>query len=235
MTAEMRIESICIMLHEYDQHTGNRGAEGVISAPEKWVDSTYFPFYAAAASMLIEARASMDTHRTGAAGTLAAFKRIIKNCGNSTMKGVFERGGRFCVCDGYRLIRSNADFSSLSHIETTFDAEKLLNESAGNRHPVQLPTVAELKTWLSNYKAKHGHGYGTKALKGALEPYILTYGNGEKIGVNPVYLLDMLQALPGCTATAKSPVSPLYFSAENGDGLLLPVRLKEKAEEKKAA
>lgn len=125
------------MLHEFDQHTGNRGAEGVISSPEKWVDSTYFPFYAAAAEMLIEARASMDTHRTGSAGTLAAFKRIIKSCENSAMKGVFERGGRFCVCDGYRLIRSNVDFSSVPHIETTFDAEKVMNSAAEKRQQLR--------------------------------------------------------------------------------------------------
>lgn len=232
MNAEMRIASICVMLHEFDQHTGNRGAEGVISSPEKWVDSTYFPFYAAA-EMLIEARASMDTHRTGSAGTLAAFKRIIKSCENSAMKGVFERGGRFCVCDGYRLIRSNVDFSSVPHIETTFDAEKVMNSAAENRHPLQLPTVAELKTWLANYKAKNGSSYGTK--KAPRTPYILTFGNGQEIGVNPVYLLDMLQALPGCTATAKNPLSAIYFSAENGDGIVLPVRLKAKPQEEKAA
>lgn len=220
------------MLHEYDLHTGSNAADGVISNPEKWLDSLHFPFYAAAAEMLIEARARMDSCN-GSAGTLAAFKRIIKNCQNAPMKGIFERGGRFCVCDGYRLVRSNADFSSLAHIETTLDAEKLLNESAGNRHPVQLPTVAELKTWLANFKAKEGYSYGAK--KAPRTPYILTYGNGEKIGVNPVYLLDMLQALPGCTATAKGPVSPLYFTASNGDGLLLPVHLRAESESKKAA
>lgn len=46
------------------------------------------------------------------------------------------------------------------------------------------------------------------------------------IHVNPQYLIDMIQALPGCTAyKPQSQTSPIYFEAPNGDdGILLPVR-----------
>ena len=54
MTNETMYSHICAMLQEYDLHTGNRGADGVISNPENWVGSEYFPFYASAAALLIE-------------------------------------------------------------------------------------------------------------------------------------------------------------------------------------
>lgn len=232
MTNEQKMQNICTMLHEFDLHTGNRAAEGVIANPEKWLDSTYFPFYAAAAEMLLEVRASMDKTSTKA-GTLSAIRRISKACPREDMRGIFQQGGRFCVCDGYRLLRLNADISSIPHIETSFDAEKAMSNSSENPHPLQLPSVADLKAWIASNKARFG-----KAWNPGKAPYILTYGNGKEIGVNAKYLIDMLQALPGCTAAAKSPVSAIYFSAENGDGILLPVRLESKqaqTKEKKAA
>lgn len=232
MTNQQKMESICTMLHEYDLHTGNRAAEGVIANPEKWLDSAYFPFYAAAAEMLIEVRASMDK-TISKSGTLAAIRRIAKNCNREDMRGIFQQGGRFCICDGYRLLRLNTDISSIPHVETNFDAERAMGDSSENPHPLQLPSIADLKAWISDHKTRFG-----KSWKPWKDPYILTYGDGEKICVNAQYLIDMLQALPGCTAAVKSPVSPIYFSAENGDGVLLPVRLESKqarAGEKKAA
>jgi hypothetical protein len=44
----------------------------------------------------------------------------------------------------------------------------------------------------------------------------------------------MLQILPGAHVFVSSPISPAYFTAENGDGILLPVRLKSDAEKKVA-
>lgn len=199
-----------------------RAADGVISSPEKWLDSTHFPFYAAAAEMLLEVRSGMNK-TVSKSSTLAAIRRIIKNSSREDMSGIFQRGERFYVCDGYRLLRLNADIASLPHVETSYDAEKIMHSSMKSPYPLQLPSIADLKAWIASNRARFGKSWDCRKT-----PYILTYGSGEEVGVNAQYLIDMLQALPGCTAAVKTPSSPIYFSAENGDGVLLPVRLKSK-------
>ena len=90
MTYEKQFEHICTMLHEYDLHTGSRGADGVIANPEKWIDCTqFYPFYASAAVMLIEARAKLDA-KTTPRTVSAAVGRIIRNTPkHSRIQGVF--------------------------------------------------------------------------------------------------------------------------------------------------
>lgn len=49
--------------------------------------------------------------------------------------------------------------------------------------------------------------------------------------VNAQYLLDMMDLLPGCTALypeGRSDHEPIYFTAKNGDGILLPVMTNHK-------
>lgn len=96
MTNETTYSHICVMLREYDLHTGNRAADGVISNPEKWIDSEYFPFYASAAALLIETRAKLDTKTTPRAA-VTAITRIYKNCNASRpeMCGLFTYEDRF--------------------------------------------------------------------------------------------------------------------------------------------
>lgn len=64
MTYETMYNHICVLLQEYDLHTGSRAADGVISNPEKWVDSEYFLFYASAAALLIETSGYFSLPRT---------------------------------------------------------------------------------------------------------------------------------------------------------------------------
>ena len=91
-------------------------------------------------------------------------------------------------------------------------------DKAEKLEPLELPTVAELKAWA----AAHG---GKKALSaGKAKPYIW----GGVVGVNVYYLIDMLQALDNCKAyIPESKNSAIYFSGDNGEGILLPVRVAE--------
>ena len=100
MTYEKQFEHICTMLHEYDLHTGSRGADGVIANPEKWIDCTqFYPFYASAAVMLIEARAKLDA-KTTPRTVSAAVGRIIRNTPkHSRIQGIFPYRDKFVVCD----------------------------------------------------------------------------------------------------------------------------------------
>jgi hypothetical protein len=55
----------------------------------------------------------------------------------------------------------------------------------------------------------------------------MTDGSGREFHVDAEYLLDMLDALPGAVIMGnrfKPAISALYFKAENGDGILLPLR-----------
>ena len=215
MTNEKYYQHICTMLHEYDLHTGSRGADGVIANPEKWIDCNHFPFYASAAAMLIEARVKMDT-KTTPRTVSAAVNRIIKNAPeHNNFHGIFPHGDKFVACDGYRLLRLNADISSLPHVKNDFNVEGAMRNCSADGETIQLPSVAELKAFVAADKAKRkGRDYHPS-------PYCL----GGMVWCNPCYLIDMLQALPGCTAyKPETPVAPIYFTAENGDGILLPVR-----------
>ena len=226
MTNEKLYEHICTMLQEYDEHTGNRGADGVIEQPEKWAAlPTFYPFYAAAAELLIDARARMDTATTPR-GAVAAAGRIVKNCNDArpSFKGIFTRGDKYCICDGFHLLRLNEDITSLPHVENDFDVDATMSgaiKAAGEA--VELPSVGELRAFIANDKKKVGGGKKRAHLR---TPYCLAgfwYCNAE-------YLLDMLQALPGCTAYKPAGWrQPLYFKAENGDGILLPVRPPEQS------
>ena len=177
MTNERFFEHVCAMLQEYDLHTGNRGADGVISNPEKWVGSQFFPFYASAAEMLIEARARLDT-KTTPRTQQNAISRIVKNCPDSrpSMCGMFSYGDRFVVVDGYRLIRLNEDISSLPHVENDFDVASVMKGVGPTAETLQLPTVGDLRAFIAAKKVK----CGKKMIPG---PYCL---NGY-IWCNPQY------------------------------------------------
>ena len=141
MTYETMYNHICVLLQEYDLHTGNRAADGVISNPEKWVSSEYFPFYASAAALLIETRAKLDT-KTTPRTAIAAITRIYKNCNASRpeMCGLFTYGDRFVICDGYRLLRLTNDISSIPHVENDFDVASVMKGLGPTSETLQLPS-----------------------------------------------------------------------------------------------
>lgn len=216
MTYETMYNHICVLLQEYDLHTGSRAADGVISNPEKWVDSEYFLFYASAAALLIEIRTKLDT-KTTPRTVIAAITRIYKNCNENRpdMRGIFTYGDRFVICDGYRLLRLTNGISSIPHVENDFDVASVMKGVGPTSETLQLPTVGELRAHIITHNVKRGRKTMTTS-----------YFLDNFIHVNPQYLIDMIQALPGCTAyKPQRQTSPIYFEAPNGDdGILLPVR-----------
>lgn len=212
-------QHICTMLREYDQHTGSRGADNVIAHPDKWIDNRHFPFYASAAALLVECRAKMETKPTSRTVS-AAISRILKNPlqVRTELKGLFPHNDKFVACDGYRLVRLTSDIPGLPHTESSLDVARLMDRFPLVNETLPLPTIAELRALLAEDKAKNGK----RNRKGA--PCTCRLEGG--ICVNAQYLLDMLQALPGCRVyKPESLISPIYFAADNGnDGILLPVR-----------
>lgn len=180
--------------------------------PAAAVRNPYIPILAALAPIMQEAREAMDKANSSGA-VLSALKRISKACNRDTLRGGWiDDEGRFCVCSGCHAVRlAGARFDSIPTVDG-FEGLKKCMERPGGLHRVELPSVAEVKT----FQAAHGKK----------EPMPIDEGARY---VDPRYLLDMLQALPGATAwTGPKPNSAIWFETEKGDGILLPVRPPKK-------
>ena len=223
MTNERRYATALYMLERWEAAALN--SDGLTRAvekdPRKWTGNTVFPVAAAAAEIMVEALDNMAKSKAGA-GAVNVAKRVYsenERC-RPSLAGIFESGGKWTVCDGYRAIMFNDDMPELPHVDGGSIAKSLpdMIDKAEKLEALELPTVAELKAWA----AAHG---GKKALSaGKAKPYIW----GGVVGVNVYYLIDMLQALENCKAyIPESKNSAIYFSGDNGEGILLPVRVAE--------
>lgn len=219
MTDEKRYELICSMLRSYDAISDGamNAAEEVIRDPETWQNTPYFPFYADAAKMLLDARQGLDKKATGA-GRMAAIKRVYKSAasqGRECYRGAFRSGDRWAICDGYRFIRLNSKPESIPECAGGVDLDKSIPQDVQNSEVVTLPNAAEIKAAIAELKSKYGRDWNYKHPIEALPGW----------WCNAQYLLDMVQALPDGTAYApKNCYSPLYYHSEDGDAILLPVR-----------
>lgn len=164
-----------------------------------------------------------------------AATRILKNSAayNQARPALlysYNDGTRVNVCDGFSLIQFNAETApelpALPEKMNYIDAARIMDPATDNADAVTLPAVNDLKNYIKIEKAKK------KAAKDKTAPvYILTTESGREIHTNAIYLLDVMECLPGATAKANthSIIKPLYFESENGRGILCPVRPKEGA------
>lgn len=219
MTPEKTYQLVCEMLHSYDAATGNDAAEKVISDTSDFL-RCFNPFYESAAALLLDAKTRMDK-KVSPASVVSAVKRITKAAVsglNKYLQGMVYQKGMYCVCDGYRILRLNEDVTSVPHIENTPytpDLADLMKSAIDNKcQKLYLPAESDVRTYIARCKAVAGNGH------------TYSYQLSENVYVNPQYLLDMLQALPDCECW----INPdsygkgmIYFVAENGDGVLLPV------------
>ena len=153
-----------------------------------------------------------------------AMQAVIKGVPEyrPNLKGYFMSGENndiLTVCDGFRIIRSFVplDVGELVKgvdVNSIMDAAK--NESI---EALELPTLNELKAFIKLKKAEQN----TRKAKDVI------YDFGENLpAVNAGYLLDILTAFPEAKAYKKAgdigTVSAIYFVADNGDAVLLPIR-----------
>ena len=168
-----------------------------------------------------------EAKKSGNVSIVKAANRIIKNAKSGShdeLKGMFTNklNGEtvYCVCDGYRAVRFN-DKLLLPEVDekykgAEFDLTNVCKPSVDAKE-IQLPDIADVKVWAKTQKYVEGKKKYTK-------PYLLN----EEVGVyvNPNYLIDIMECLPNAKVYTASPVSAIYFKAENGDGVLLPCRKK---------
>lgn len=157
-----------------------------------------------------------------------AITRIMNGCANYKFDGAFMDAGKQCFTDGYRLIRLAAPIP-FRKCEGVLNTEKSIGNVADYCRKLELPDVKILKKALA--LARKGVDSGRiHTLRRNQIGYDFGYGLPL---VNAAWLLDMLEALPNCAAFCNpgKENSPIYFTAGDDDGMLLPIRKEREYED----
>ena len=174
--------------------------------------------------MLIE-----QSKKSGTKSIVTAANRIIKNDESRNkplLAGMFTNQTRdgstlYCVCDSYVAIRFN-EKPLLPEIDSKYHGqemqlEQIVKPMDGSKE-IALPDIGELKVYIKTHKIKE------KNNPKKVEDYLLD--KELNLWVNPQYLLNAMECLPDCKAYAANRISQIYFKAENGDGVVMPVNHK---------
>ena len=176
------------------------------------------------ADMIIE-----KAKKSGTKSIVTAANRIIKNAESlkkPLLAGMFTNQTRdgstlYCVCDSFVAIRFN-EKPLLPEIDEKWHGqemqlEQIVKPMDGSKE-IALPDIRELKVYIKTHKIKEKNNPKKVA------DYLL---NEElNLWVDPQYLLNAMECLPDCKAYAANRISPIYFEAENGDGVVMPVNHK---------
>ena len=158
------------------------------------------------------------------AGAKSLLKTASKQVRREALHGYWiDDSGRQCLCTGYHAARLSHHLEGLPKIPENIaplDLGRVFDECKADT-PLELPSVAEVKLHITKMKAEHPDLYKGKHAR----PVEYDFGPGMPL-VKAVYLLDLLQLLPGCTAKWHAPLEPIRFDSEAGDGILLPIRRK---------
>ena len=168
------------------------------------------------ANLVADALEEMDK-KSSKPSKLAAAKRIVANCPRENLRGIWiDELDRTCMCDGFRAVRVFDSFSSLPTVQGWQEMPRIFEDPVNYTRAIDLPTVTAIKKIAAEQRAANGKNH------------IPSFDFGEDLPmVSCEYLIDMLSLLPGCTAYVadrKTEKSPIYFKADNGDGILMPVR-----------
>lgn len=160
-----------------------------------------------------------------------AVKRIVDNMDDCRpqFKGMFQSGGKYCVCDGFRAVRSSAPFYGVEEKTNDFDMSRAIGDISAYSVRLELPDVKELKADMK--LAKMGKmDAGRVHYGGGMNSVMYDFGYGLP-AVDAKYLVDMLEALPGCEAFCNpEKTTLLYFVSGEDDGILLPIKKRQEWE-----
>ena len=170
-----------------------------------------------------------QSKKSGTKSIVTAANRIIKNAESikkPLLEGMFTNQTRdgstlYCVCDSYVAIRFN-EKPLLPEIDSKYHGqemqlEQIVKPMDGSKE-ITLPDISELKVYIKTHKIKEKNNPKKVA------DYLLD--EELNLWVNPQYLLNAMECLPDCKAYAANRISPIYFKAENGDGVVMPVNHK---------
>lgn len=170
-----------------------------------------------------------DKRRTSAAALRRLYNASVSKQGGirSHFAGAFlDEQGRQYITDGFTLLRLNTPSAALQwapppndpHVYDTIPA---MLSTDGATVPLNLPTAAEVRAKIASDNAKFKASSRSK-----YEDFSTCYNWGDGLPmVNALYLLDILEALPGCTAACRpAELSCVYFHSTDGDALIMPIR-----------
>ena len=170
-----------------------------------------------------------QSKKYGTKSIVTAANRIIKNAESlkkPLLTGMFTNQTRdgstlYCVCDSFVAIRFN-EKPLLPEIDSKYHGqemqlEQIVKPMDGSKE-ITLPDISELKVYIKTHKIKEKNNPKKVA------DYLLD--EELNLWVNPQYLLNAMECLPDCKAYAANRISPIYFKAENGDGVVMPVNHK---------
>lgn len=173
------------------------------------------------ADMLIE-----QSKKSCTKSIVTAANRIIKNAesrNKPVLEGMFTNQTKdgstlYCVCDSFVAIRFN-EKPLLPEIDEKWHGQEIQLEQIVrpiyDSKEIALPDIGELNVYIKTHKIKEKNNPKKVA------DYLL---NEElNLWVNPQYLLNAMECLPDCKAYAANRISQIYFKAENGDGVVMPV------------
>lgn len=167
--------------------------------------------------------------KSGKAIVSAANKivRSAKAAKRDNISGVFaniDKDGteHWCVCENYVGVRFN-EAIPLEEVDTRkytpFDMSQVCH-MPDNAKELDLPSLAEVKVY-----AKTNRVNGDR--KGKTKPKPMKIDVEIGLWVNPELLIDIMECLPNAKAWATTRKSAIYFKADNGDGVLMPVNYRE--------
>ena len=144
-------------------------------------------------------------------------------------KAWIDDAGRMCATNSYIAFRIGALVAGVpdQDAKKAIDLDRIWPRDNGQLKPLELPTLAELRAMMEEDRRK--------ARAGEENPIsgLYTFGtgeNGEQLpAVNIAYLRDMLTMFPDAQALYISPIKPILFQCNDGDGLIVPMRLYGKA------
>ena len=156
--------------------------------------------------------------------------RIVKNCSSAMAGkyyGVIHDAGKYCVLDGYRLVRYAAPIDGLEDAPCTFDTVKAIGNKSAYSAVLVLPAVKDIKADMKIAKLSGQDVNHIRVIKtGKRLDFCFDFGYGLPM-VNAKYLIDMIEALPDAQAyynPEHALCNPIYFDGGEDDGILLPVR-----------
>lgn len=171
--------------------------------------------------------------KAGTKSITAAAMRIIKNAqkanpARAALHGMFcnklsDWEDRWLVSDGYHAVRFK-DKLPLPEIPEKMRGHEIdftkIIKIPENPACIDVAPLSEIKLFAKTHKAKKNE---------PIVPYCMS--RDFDIWCNAEYLANILECLPDCKVyiNANSNVAMIYFQADNGDGLLCPVRHKEEA------
>lgn len=122
----------------------------------------------------------------------------------------FFTNGYECLisCQDYGYAHSDADIGGL--IEAIYDMET-------DEYPFTVKVdMDDLKLFVSTHKKEK-----------RTTPYVISYGDGQKIGINPKYLLRCLQWAETDTIHIKAGLKPVLVKGKENKALIVPMKLRD--------